>query len=281
MDKGKLKNIIIIVLLLVNILFGAICIVNSVEKKLYQKEVEENMVEALASSGIKLADKSVLRMESIPVYSCVRELSNEKAGISSVIGQTNVESLGGNVMMYKGKDGQACFRGTGDFEVLMENNSIKLNNDKPVSQTASIMKKLGTSINVDTAVVDKDGSSGACEVNALCTYDGKDIVNCRVDFTFSGQSLLLITGTRPLTVVSEKTDIQILDTSTVIMRFLEIMKNSGYVCKEINDIDYCYKLDVTSGDEGTLVPLWHFTTDIGDFYINGTTGKEEAVLQNN
>jgi len=280
MDKGKLKNIIIIVLLLVNLVFGIICIVNSVEKKLYISEVENSMVDALASSGITLTDKSVLKLNVVPVYSCTRDLSNEKSGIATIIGQTNVENLGGNVMMYKGKDGQACFRGTGDFEVLMENNTIKLN-DKPVAQAVSIMKKLGTSVNPDTAVVNRDGNSGACEVGVLCTVNDYDIVNCRVDFTFSGQSLLLITGTRPLSTISERNDIETLDASTVIMRFLELLKNNGYVCKEINNIDYCYKFDVTSGDEGTLIPLWHFSTDIGDFYINGTTGKEEATIQNN
>jgi len=40
-------------------------------------------------------------------------------------------------------------------------------------------------------------------------------------------------------------------------------------------------MDAAASGEGTLTPLWHFSTDVGEFYLNGITGKAETVTQNN
>ena len=84
-----------------------------------------------------------------------------------------------------------------------------------------------------------------------------------------------------MSIIGRDDGTAVLDIPTVVMRFLSILKDSGYVCSEIRDISHCYKMDVAATGDGTLTPLWHFSTDIGDFYINGVTGKQETVTQNN
>ena len=89
--------------------------------------------------------------------------------------------------------------------------------------------------------------------------------------------------TKPFSMskITESGSVQVIDTATAVMRLLDVLKNSGYVCREITGVSHCYKLDASASGDGTLTPLWHFSTDIGDFYINGVTGKEETVTQNN
>jgi hypothetical protein len=182
--------------------------------------------------------------------------------------------------MYYGKNGQACFRGTGDFEVLMENNTVATGSD-PAETSRDFLKKLGLSMDPKSAAV-KYGTGGAsCVVTALCSYEDRPIMNCSVTLNFSETNLLLVTGTCPLTKVGENAGGGVIDTATAVMRFLEIMDENGYVCREITDISHCYKLDVAASGVGTLTPLWHFSTDVGDFYVNGVTGKTETVTQNN
>ena len=279
MDKGRLKNIIILVLLAVNVFFAGMVILDGAGAKAYARTGEKSLVQVLTASGIKVDDRSDLGEKAIPVCTFKRNLEIENRQVSSIIGSSSPQDQGGNIIMYFGKNGQACFRGTGDFEILMENASVKTGTD-PVKTSRGIMKTLGMDIAAGAKpVYEQDG--GTSTVTAMCTYSDRPIINCQVTFTYSGDSLLLVTGVKPMSITGSEDGAAVLDISTVVMRFLSTLKDSGYVCSEITDISHCYKMDVAATGDGTLTPLWHFSTDIGDFYINGVTGKQETVTQNN
>lgn len=162
----------------------------------------------------------------------------------------------------------------------MENNSVPAGED--LAETSkSFLKKLGIDMDADSAVVDHGSSGSSSVVTAVCRYADRPIVNCAVKLTFSETNLLLVTGTCPLTAASESAGGETLDTATAVMRLLDVLDSSGYMCSEIKNISHCYKMDAAASGEGTLTPLWHFSTDIGDFYLNGITGKAETVTQKN
>lgn len=277
MDKGKIKNIIIIVLLLVNVFLAALVVADSARSGVYDAAAERSLLQALQAGGITVDDASVLNIRAIPACTLTRNLSREKRLVAAVLGSVDSQDQGGNIVMYYGKNGQACFRGTGDFEILMENDSVPAGSDLAETSRA-FLKKLGIDMDAAAATV-RSGSSSV--VTAVCRYADRPIVNCVVKLTFSETNLLLVTGTCPLTAVRENAGSAALDPSTAVMRLLDYLDSSGYVCSRITDISHCYKMDAAASGEGTLTPLWHFSTDVGEFYLNGITGKAETVTQNN
>ena len=279
MDKGKIKNIIILVLLTVNLFFAALMLVNGAESRSYAAAAESSLTAALKSGGITISDSELLSQKSVPACTFSRDKDRERRQVSSVLGSAEPSDLGGNIIMYYGKNGQACFRGTGDFEILMENSAVSVGTD-PVKTAERLMEKFGVGLE-SGANAQYAKTGGSCEVTALCSYKDRPIVNCSVSMTFSKDSLLLVTGVKPMSKITESGSVQVIDTATAVMRLLDVLKNSGYVCREITGVSHCYKLDASASGDGTLTPLWHFSTDIGDFYINGVTGKEETVTQNN
>lgn len=280
MDKGRIKNLIIVVLLLANAFLAAIVLADSAQSKRYSAAAENNLVAALGKSGIKLADGRLLDVSSAPSCRVARDLAREKKLVSSVIGSAEARDEGGNIVTYYGKNGQACFRGTGDFEVLMGDASVPVGSN-PAATSEAVLRKLGITIDAGTASVKYNDTGSSCTVTAMCSFMDRPIVNCLVTLNFSDKNLLLISGTCPLTQASENGTGSEIDVSTAVMRLLDILDSSGYVCSEITDISHCYKMDVSASSEGTLTPLWRFATDVGDFYVNGITGKAETVTQNN
>lgn len=278
MDKGKLKNIIIIILAVVNCFFAALVIVDAAESASYEKAAYSSLLQALENSGIKVSEETLQNTKPVPLCTFSRDLNREQRQVSSVIGASNASDQGGNIYMYYGKNGQACFRGTGEFEILMENDSVKTGSD-PLPTAEDFMKKQGAELSAGSAKLKSD--NGTIKVTALCSFKGRAIVNCAVDMTFSSKSLLLASGIKPLTDVKEDKSTQVIDTATTVMRLLDLLKNKGYACSEITGISHLYKMDVSAAGEGTLTPIWLFATDIGDFYINGVTGKEEIIAQIN
>ncbi len=280
MDKSRIKNLIIIVLLLVNVFLAGIVISDSAQSRAYASASDESLMEALKNSGITLADRSLLNAGTVPSCSVSRDLSREKRQVSSVIGSVQQQDQGGNIVMYYGNDGQACFRGTGDFEILMENATVPVGDD-PARTSENFLKKIGIDIDADTAQVKYSSSGASCTVTAMCLFEGRPIVNCLVTLNYSDTNLLLVSGTRPLTDASESASGSEMDAATAVMRLIAMLDDSGYLCSSITDVGHCYKMDVSASGTGTLTPLWRFSTDIGDFYINGITGKTETVTQNN
>ena len=280
MDKGRIKNIIIIVLALVNVFLAAMVLIDKAQSDVYAQEAKKNLVGALSAGGISVADSGVLDVSSVPACTLARDYTREAKLISSVLGRVETKDQGGNIIMYYGENGQACFRGTGDFEILMENDSVRVGSDI-VQTSQNFLKKVGIEMSGEDAQVVTASGGGSSVVTAVCRYKDRPITNCVVKLTYSETNLLLVTGTCPLTGVTENGGGGELDAATAVMRLLDILDNSGYVCSEIQDLSHCYKMDVSASGEGTLTPLWHFSTDIGDFYVNGITGKAETVTQNN
>lgn len=75
--------------------------------------------------------------------------------------------------------------------------------------------------------------SGRGTVVLFCAHEGVLIINCRLIFTFDGSSVV-IEGTRPLDTVTSGAEVDVLDAPTVLMRFLEHLRELGQVCSQIS-----------------------------------------------
>ena len=120
-----------------------------------------------------------------------------------------------------------------------------------------------------TAQVNMSGDGGS--VVLFCAHEGVLIANCRLVFTFGGDSVV-IEGTRPLDTVSPSGEAELLDAPTSLMRFLELLRERGQVCSEIRSFTLAYFFTATAAGDGTLEPVWRIVTDTGDFYLNAITG---------
>ncbi len=276
MDKSKIKNFILLLLVVVNVFLLFIVLNNIREERKAQASRMEALENVLSDNGITL-NPDINLPESVPsLLSLKRDMEAEKHMLTSLIGSCSlVEDKGGNFFFYKCSDGDGNFRGTGEFEIRLNSGVISKGRD-PVTASKTAMKKLGLECGSGEPLVKVDGND--TEVTLPCSWEGTDIYNALVTFTFSSDNLLLISGKRPLDTKSSMAASETYpDSVTIIMSFLESIHQTGYICSEINGLEIEYNMYSAVSGNCTLKPVWCITTNSGPYYIDAETGKAENI----
>lgn len=274
MDTRKIKNFIVLVLLIVNAILLAVVLTDAVRERGLSSGAVEGVADILAANGIDVSPEADLSERSLAVVEMRRDTGLERQLAENLIGECSVSDLGGNILHYVGQNGQANFRGTGSFEMQVYDGP---NEGDPLDTARRCARELGLDTAREPLDYDIDERlSGTVEL--ACSYGGSRILNCRVSFTFGSGELMMIIGTRsPDTAVSES-DVKLLDVPTVLLRFLAIVTESGRVCSSLDTLELCYSMTATAAGEAQLVPVWRIGTDAGDFFINAVTGAEEGLV---
>jgi len=277
MDTSKIKNLILIILLLVNGVFLAILLSDAAESRRVKQQTADSVTAVLAENGIALTAAADLTADSPPQITLERDLEREKKAIEGLLGPTTVESRGGNTYAYYGEKGQALLRGTGEFELLL--NAGEVDAGRSVEQTArSVLRKLGMEPTPEALTVQRD-ESDLVTVTACCAREDCRVFNARVSLLFSQDSLILILGQRLFDAESARSAQTGLDVPTVLLRFLELARREGYVCSEIQALEPGYLVSAQLSGAGSLRPVWRIQTDTGEYFLSGLTGNEELITE--
>ncbi len=273
MDSSKIKNLIIVILLLVNLFLAAMVLHDRIEEIRAENQAIADVSAAYAASGIELS--ADLRWnDKLVGCNLSRDLNKENALVKSVIGTSMVEDLGGNILYYKGTKGEARFRGTGEFEIVMTAKAIPVSGS-PLDTAKNVLADMGYRTDVSRAVV--DSASGSTTVTLVCMYRGDNVYNCIVSFLFTPDYLMMINGRRPLEWSADG-ESSAISAPTALMRFLAEMRERGAVCSELRTLELGYSMTASASGEGSLTPYWCILTDAGQYYINAVTGRIESYI---
>ena len=190
--------------------------------------------------------------------------------MESIIGDCSVEDQGGNIYFYSGAKGQGRFRGTGEFELLLDSGAFRVKGSY-ASACADIIKKLGMSADMDMEVQHSD--SGAVTVTAMCRTGSAGVYNCLATFTFSDSELHWVQGMRIFDAADAETGEKGMDSATAISFFAKSIGDNEIQLSSVTGLECGYILTVTVSGECALTPAWRFSTDTGDYYINAFTGR--------
>jgi len=273
MATSRIKNLIIYILLFVNLFLIGLLASDWLQTRRAERTAMEAVQSVLADSGITmecgLPDNSELKS-----YTVSRDLTREEEVVSGILGDLTLqEQQDGSTIYYRGEKGEAIFRGSGYFEVLLENWAVPIKGDT-VDTAQSVLRKMGIKGEFLPEASTRSGGIYTTVVMA-CTYEGVPVENARIEFGFTSDFLMMVSGTRVLDVQREDPSFQPLDEITMLTRFLGIINRNGYVCSELRDISPVYLAPDVSG--GKLVPVWRIEMDAGTFYLNMTTGEEQLI----
>ena len=274
MDTGKIKNLIIMILALLNIFLLVITLVDRAESRSSQREALELARQALSARGISADDSLDKPWETPSVYRLRRDLSQEQEKMERLLGGGGSSDLGGNIRFYSAAGGQASLRGTGEMDVLLTAGYEKANGSRSKS-AEKFLASLGMESWKESLRERDNGDAVVLELDA--GWNGCRVYNVGMSFTFSGDELIMVSGTRLLDQAEDLGNDGVMDLLTVTMRFVEVVEQEGLVCSRLLGVDVGYFATVTLSGESTLTPLWHFATDSGDVYINALTGKTESI----
>ena len=260
MESTRLKNIIILILALLNMfLLGSLLYRIEVSHSSYQRAAEQ-LVELLAADQVTL-DESVISTKTPPAGRALsRSTAQEQALASSFLkGSLAFTDQGGGIYHYSNQVGAALFRSNGTFDIV----GTQISED-----VESFCRKFCRENDYkDLAFeLDADGNGTA---TAVRYYDGYPVFNCTITFTIESDGITRVSGTYlPGTAEETVSQSTPLSAMAALTAFLDMRRESGGVQCTITDMYLCYELQTSAASSMTLTPAWCIVTDTSVYYVN-------------
>lgn len=265
MESSRLKNIIILILAIMNLfLLGSLSSRRTAEISSRRQAVEQ-LVELFAADQITL-DPDLIPNQTPPTsLTPVRDPEQERAMAAALLGKNLRQTNSGDVVYAFDSDtGAALFRSNGSFDV-----AGTLSGDDAEEVCRTFCKTFG----YRDLTFSMEGSSGTA--TATRYYDGYPVAGCTVEFFIDSGVLRTVTGTHlPDTCTETAEDVEPLSATAALTAFLAARRASGGVGSAVTDIYLCYELQSTTATPISLVPAWCIVTDIPSsvYYVNCITG---------
>ena len=272
MSSSRIKNIIIIVLALLDIVLLAVWAADSAESASMRKAEIDALVEVLADKGIAVGDEVDLSLEAPRAVTVLRSDSNDNKLVKSLIDYSYREDMGGNVVFYSSSKGQASLRGTGEMVLIYDSDMPEFSGDV-ADGLARYMARKGLELSANNSQSANDDGN---LIIIPCAYEGVCVYNSRLSFSFSGDKLIMIDGLRVFDGEAKVRDEIVMDSVSALMHFLDYTLSEGFDCSEITGLEAGYFMNVAVSGESSLRPVWEISTDSGVVYINAVSGKLEA-----
>jgi hypothetical protein len=272
MDQGKIKNWILLVLLLLDLALGALLLAGAAERANYRRLGEESLFAVLRQRGLTPGEALELPDTSPKSWHLERSLQTEETLAARLLGTATARDQGGNIYTYTGENGTASFRGTGEFEIDFTRPLDPGRNAGDL--VLRTLERLGLDAREEDLSV-QTAEEGQV-YTALCRWQEAVVWNCRVRFTFTEAGLVRISGQRLFDTAGEETDTAY-SAYTAVLCFLdsEFAGQAG----TLEAILPGYTMSVPMSGSCTLQPVWVLETDAGRFQVNAVTGRTEQLAE--
>ena len=261
MDRYRLKNIIIIILLLVNSFLLGVLSMRQTSANASHRQKAEQLVALFAADGMTLRAEDIPAKAAPAGQSLVRNMDREREVAAFFLGNNPVQTdQGGELYSYTGTAGGAAqFRAGGSFDI-----ACALSGVDGAGLVREFCQKFSYSEPVFT--LDSDGSGTAA---AVCLCKKLPVPNCTVTFTLDRGTLLAVSG---ILLPEKGTDVSAgqepLSAAAALTAFQKMRRERQAAVSSITEITPCYELQSTTSTAMSLVPAWCITADTGKYYVN-------------
>ena len=271
MNTARLKNIVIIILLLANAFLLVLLLSQRAEENAAHERSFDQLVDLYAANGISL-DRRLLENFSAELLDVqpVRDLDAEQSFAAGIIGSVSSIDSGGGIYRYYSADGMnsgvCLIRSSGALEASL---------NRAVEDPERFCSDLCIPYGYRVFEILTNGADTA--ITAYCLLGDLEVCNGSLTFSFSSGALTSVTGTLLSPIDTANLTGMPLDAVTALVRFLDYRNASGAVCTEVTDIRGGYLLQSTTAAPQRLVPVLRVATDVYDYYVNIETGEVTRV----
>ena len=262
MDRCRLKNTIILILLLINVFLLGSMAYRSTAARSAHNQAGEQLVELFAADGLEL-DPGAIPVET-PPPGCVlaRDTALERSAAVYLLGGGLVHSERGGVYSYSGSKGAALFRENGDFEAAGTLAS---------SEGEEFCERFFRDFHYADLTTQLDGD-GSGTITACRKYGGLTVFNCAVTFTLDQGAVTGASGTLLPETAAGSTETDLLSAQAALIAFQSMRRETGAVASSVAEMHLCYELQSSTAAPMSLVPAWCIVTDTVNYYVNCASG---------
>ena len=263
MDRYRLKNVIILILLLVNgFLLGSMAYRGTAARTARSRSTEQ-LAALCAADGIDLDPGVIPAAEPPAVRVLTRDTALERSAAAYLLGGGLRHSERGGVYSYSGAGGAALFRENGGFEAA---------GTLAASGGEAFCRKFCRDFHYKVSDVQLD-ESGSGVITALREYGRLTVANASLTFTLEENAVTSARGTLlPETSAEAAGNPDLLSAQAALTAFLAMRRETGAVASSIAEMSLCYELQSSTAAPMSLTPAWRIVTDTVSYYVNCVTG---------
>lgn len=268
MKTSRLKNIIILTLILLNAFLSALLFSERLEtRRTYERSVEQ--LQALFAASAITLEPSVLDSDGTqPLCSLTRDTSAEAAFAADLLGAVS-QSESGGVSRYENAAGICQFRPNGTMEASFTDSFIS----DPLTWCKQLLSAYGYAIpadHYDRALETVESGSGT--IVGVRSAEDTFVYNAALTFVFSGNRLTAVHGTF-LSTITAGDEASGIDKISALVNFLDYYNAGGLVCTRVDRLQNGYLLQGSATSQLKLVSVWRVTTDVSSYYVDFATGE--------
>ena len=267
MEWSKLKNVILLMLVCVNLILLLLVGTQAGQDRRYRDETRQAAVQVLEQGGVTYALEEIPDDLTLPVLTVTRDRSGEADMAAALLGEVTQQGESEVRPRYVGPGGSAEFSMNGSFTIALQPGTWTREPGQDYEQaSARCLEAMGFSgVLQDFVLAGDEAALTYCQ-----QWDGAPLFSCAVTLSWSEDSLLQVEGQR-LAGSAAASEQSLLSTPTILVRFLEGVNKGGYVCSRIDQMT-CGYLSSGNSRQIQLNPVWRFTTDTGAYDVDARTG---------
>lgn len=265
MESSKLKNIVLLILIITNLLLGLLMLVQGVTSRQRQTQLLRDAVTLLEDRGIAVDLDAIPQADFSPSMTLERSNDWELEMFSGLLGADTTATQRGLVSYYVGELGQAEAREDGSFVITLTDGAFPLDGQSIRSHGQAALRRMGFESMVTSA------EENALEV--VQQLNGTPVFSCTATLRYQNSSLTEISGVRltgvPTAEASQTTPLSI---ATLLLRFRSGIIDSGDACSAIVEATQGYVLSPGASGRSRLIPVLRLETDTSLYLVDALTG---------
>lgn len=272
MSWSKLKNIIILLLLLTNLCLLALDFGRGFRDSRLQAQAREDAIAFLRDRGVQVREDAVPLSMGLTAQLVQRDVQKEAQLAAALLGDSvTSEARGAGVYRYLNERGMVQFHSGGEFSAQFPAGAFPAEGDTTVEHARQILALL----DFQGELVSSASQDNAASFTFRQTWEGAPLFNCQATLNYQDGSLVSITSSRRLIGTPQPDHTApVITVPTALMRFYtEMTATLGDACREITAITEGYVIAVAVADPVAMTPVWYIATDTGAYYqLNASTG---------
>lgn len=274
MEWRKLKDIIILILLLVNGFLLVLVGSRWGESQRYERSALAGVMQVLEKNGVRMERDAAAPADALAPLSVERDLEREAKLAFALLGDgMETDNRGGGLYLYRSGLGEVSIRPGGELSAQLSRDDW-WHTEKPEALAISLLQAMG----LDFQPIGTDEGEGRTLVRFRQLWDGVPVFSCEVEFAFEDGFLRAIQGTLLAAGQPGTEEGRVLDLPTALLRFLDGVTATGDVCSVIRAMEPGYRTSSTPLSGGVrLTAAWLVSTDTADYYLDGATGALSRV----
>lgn len=270
MARSRLKNVIILILVLLNLFLLAALFMRKSAENQSRQLARDQLVALFAADNIQI-DPALISYQTPPSGKyLVRDTAREQEAAAFFLGESlTYADQGGDIYTYTGSNGAGMFRATGSFDIVGTLGA-------PNQDAQELCRQFCKTFSYGTPEfrLDEQGNGTA---SAPAKFDDLTVFNCEITFTFHDGALTMVSGTLlPASYTESVSKADLLSSSAALTTFQQFRRENGSVVSSVSDLYLSYELQSSPTAAMMLVPSWCIDTDTVQYYVNCITGSVQV-----